>query len=113
LEQAKGRLDNINFYFTKKNLHVNGVVFFFHLDDPQVFKNIRSYLENYSFLDLHEMGNHQFSPTCELRRPFLEGMGSHFSFLLLHSFPRFFFSNIVFWNVANPLKLGDSFGHGS
>jgi hypothetical protein len=49
LEQARGRLDNIHFYFIEKLLPVDEVVLLFHLNDRQVLKEIRLYLENYGF----------------------------------------------------------------
>jgi len=57
------------------------------------------------------VGGHQFSPTCNFEKPFHEGMGSHILFYFFTlEFPNFLFSNIVFWNVADPLELVDYFG---
>jgi hypothetical protein len=64
------------------------------------------------FFDSHEVGSRQFFPTCELRGSPSLKVWAPICFPSLHSFPSFLFSNIIFWNVADPLKLGDSFGQG-
>jgi hypothetical protein len=42
----KGKLDSVHFLFHKKNLSADGVVFFLHSNDPQVLKEIKSYLKS-------------------------------------------------------------------
>jgi hypothetical protein len=37
------------FDFAKKFLTPDGVVLLFHLDDPHILKEIKSYLESYNF----------------------------------------------------------------
>jgi len=37
------------FYFANKFLTFHGDVFLFHLNDPHILKEIKSYLESYNF----------------------------------------------------------------
>jgi hypothetical protein len=59
------------------------------------------------------VGNHQFSPTCELGGPFFEGMGYHIFSSFFTSISQLPFIKYYFWNVVDPFDLSDSFGQGS
>ncbi len=64
------------FDFIENFLTFDGAMFFFHLNDPLVLKEIRSYLESYSFQICVKWAIVNSFPLVSSRGPFFEGMGS-------------------------------------
>ncbi len=83
------------FDFVRKFLTIDGVMLLLHPDDPQVFKEIMSYLESCSFqIHMKWVVINSF-PLASLEDHSLKAWAPIFSLLSSHPFPSFLLSNIV------------------
>ncbi len=57
------------FYFVDKFLTLDGDVFLFHLDEPHIFKEIRSYLDSYNFWICMKWANVNSLPLASVEDP--------------------------------------------
>jgi hypothetical protein len=79
-------------------------MFLFHLDDPQVLKEIRSYLESCSFWIHMKWVVVNSLPLASSEDPSLKVWVLIFSLPSSHPFPSFLFSNIVFGTLQTLLN---------
>jgi hypothetical protein len=81
----------------------DGPILLFHPDDPWVFKEIKSHLENYSFQIHMKWAVVNSLPLASLEDRSLKLWALVFSFPFLHSFPTFLSSNIVWTRMLETL----------
>jgi hypothetical protein len=67
------------FYFANKILTLDGDVLLFHLDDPRIFKEIKSYLENYNFQICMKWANVNYLPLASVENPSMKVWVQHIS----------------------------------